>query len=112
LQQPTTVDDASLRTQTAEQAKLAATTLGDRIAQLLPRATAAQSPLVINAHPLFFPVASDWQKPLLAGNLQVISAEAWLDFIARRRLSRISSPSCTAPPILDLQPGIAILPPG
>jgi hypothetical protein len=67
--------------------------------------------LVINAHPLFFPVASDWQKPLIAGNAQVISAEAWLDFIARRRLSRIASPSC-APPILDLQPGIAIRPPG
>jgi hypothetical protein len=112
LQQPTTVDDTSLRTQTAEQAKLASTTLGDRIAQLLPRATVAQAPLVINAHPLFFPVASDWQKPLIAGDVQVISAEAWLDFIARRRLSRIASPSCTAPPFLDLQPGIAVRPPG
>jgi hypothetical protein len=53
-------------------------------------------------------VASDWIKPLLAANVQVISAEQWLDFLARRRLSRISSPSCAAGPVLELQTGVVL----
>ena len=108
LQQPTAVDDTSLRTQSPAEAKRAAVVLGDRIAQLLPRAAAVQAPLVINAHPVYFPVASDWIKPLLAANVQVISAEQWLDFLARRRLSRIASPSCAAGPVLELQPGVVL----
>ena len=96
LQQPTAVDDASLRTQSPAEAKIAAVLLGDRIAQLLPRATTVQAPLVINAHPIYFPVASDWLAPLLAANVQVLSAEQWLDFLARRRLGRIASPSSSA----------------
>jgi hypothetical protein len=108
LQQPTAVDDASLRTQSPAEAMIAAGVLGDRIAQLLPRASAVQAPLVINAHPVYFPIASDWLKPLVAANVQVISAEQWLDFLARRRLSRISSPSCAAGPILGLQPGVVL----
>jgi hypothetical protein len=108
LQQPTAVDDASLRTQSPAEAKIAAGVLGDRIAQLLPRATAVQAPLVINAHPVYFPVASDWLKPLVAAKVQVIPAEQWLDFLARRRLSRVSSPSCAAGPILGLQPGVVL----
>ena len=81
---------------------------GDRIAQLLPRATTVQAPLVINAHPIYFPVASDWLAPLLAAKVQVLSAEQWLDFLARRRLGRIASPSCAAPPILRLEPGVVL----
>jgi len=108
LQQPTTVDDASLRTESPEQAKIAAVALGDRIAQLLPRATAVQTALVINAHPLYFPVAADWLKPLVKDNVQVISAEQWLDFLVRRRLSQIASSSCGASPTLGLQPGITL----
>ena len=108
LQQPTAVDDASLRTQLPAEAKIAAAVLGDRIAQLLPRATTVQAPLVINAHPIYFPVASDWLAPLLAANVQVLSAEQWLDFLARRRLGRIASPSCAAPPILGLEPGVVL----
>jgi hypothetical protein len=108
LQQPTAVDDASLRTQSPAEAKIAAAVLGDRIAQLLPRATTVQAPLVINAHPIYFPVASDWLAPLLAAKVQVISAEQWLDFLARRRLGRIASPSCAAPPVLRLEPGVVL----
>lgn len=112
LQQPSSFDDASLRTKSPIEAKAAAAILGERIAQLLPRATAVQAALVINAHPVFFPVASDWIKPLVGGNVQVISAEQWLDFLARRRLSRIESPSCAADPSLDLQSGIVLRSPG
>jgi hypothetical protein len=41
-------------------------------------------------------------------NVQVISAEQWLDFLARRRLSRISSPSCGAGPMIELQTGVVL----
>jgi len=83
LQQPTAVDDASLRTQSPAEAKIAAVLLGDRIAQLLPRATTVQAPLVINAHPIYFPVASDWLAPLLAAKVQVLSpSNGWTSWPA------------------------------
>ena len=108
LQQPVSIDDHSLRKMTPALASAAAITLGNRTLQLLVHATHVQAPLVMNAHPIIFPLASDWLKPLLDAGVQVISVEEWLDFVARRRLSRIASPSCAGGPSFQFERGIAL----
>ena len=108
LQQPVSVDDYSMRQGTPALAAAEAAVLGNRTLELLMPATSVQAPLVMNAHPILFPVAADWFKPLIDAGVQVISAEDWLSFVARRRLSRISSPSCLRSPSVRLEPGVVI----
>jgi hypothetical protein len=109
LQQPTAVDDYSLRERDEAKRAAAARALGARAHQLLDLAARAGGPLVVNAHPVFVALAPDWLRPLLDdGGARIWSAEAWLDFVARRRSARITMPRCDAPPIADLPPGVSL----
>lgn len=98
LQQPTAVDDYSLRIENPARRKLAAAALAKRARELLVAAAAAQVPLVVNAHPYLHALEPGWLEPLL-GSARVISGEAWLDFSARRRLARIALPACRKPQV-------------
>lgn len=108
LQQPTAVDDASLRDPDLKVVRSTGAALSARAEVMLARAAAVQGPLVIDVHPALFAVAGEWMGGMLGGRAHVMSAEAWLDFVTRRRQSRISSPSCGAPPSAQLQPGITL----
>jgi hypothetical protein len=110
LQQPTAVDDYSLRTPTVEQVRPAAQVLGRRALALLKRAATVQGPLVVNAHIIFLYIAPEILQPLIDAKARIITAEQWLDFIARRRQSRIASPGCDQPPVVVLQPDVVYSP--
>lgn len=107
-QQPTTVDDYSLRVSDEAARATAATALTQRALALLAEAARAEAPLVVNAHPNLVVLGHGWLTPLLgAGHAEVVSAETWLDFVVRRRLSRITLADCGAPRV-SLPPGVAL----
>jgi hypothetical protein len=107
-QQPTTVDDYSLRVSDEAARAAAGAALTQRALALLAEASRAEVPLVINAHPNLVVLGRGWLTPLLsAPNAQVISAETWLDFVVRRRLARITLADCGAPRV-SLPPGVAL----
>ena len=109
LQQPTAVDDYSLRVRDDSQRADAARALGARARALVEVAARAGGPLVVNAHPVLVALAPEWLRPLFDdGTVRVWSAEQWLAFVARRRLSRMTVPSCDQPPTVQLQPGVAL----
>jgi hypothetical protein len=108
LQQPTAIDDYSLRTPTLEQVGPAADVLGRRALALLKQARAVEGPLVINAHVAFLYLAPNLLKPLIDANARFMTVEQWLDFVARRRQSRIASPNCSTPPDVTLQSGVSL----
>ena len=108
LQQPTAVDDYSLRVRDDALRAEAARVLGARARTLLDVAARAGGPLVVNAHPVFVALAPGWLRPLLdAPDTRVWSAEQWLDFVARRRTSRITLQRCDAPK-MQLEPGVVL----
>ena len=108
LQQPTAVDDYSLRVRDDDARARAARALGARARVLLDAAARAGAPLVVNAHPVFVALAPEWLRPLIDdGATRVWSAEQWLDFVARRRLSRIAVPRCDASTV-HLEPGVKL----
>jgi hypothetical protein len=132
-QQPTTVDDYSLRVSDEAARAAAGAALTQRALALLAEAARAEAPLVVNAHPNLVVLGHGWLTPvlvsppprpapqglppqggfappsalLMAPGVRVVSAETWLDFVVRRRLARITLADCGAPRV-SLPPGVAL----
>jgi hypothetical protein len=100
LQQPTSVDDYSLRIEDAEARSRAVRALGALALDALKQVRQVQAPLVLNAHPMLHAFAPDWLDPLLAAEgVRALSADRWLEFVVHRRSSRLALPTCRQPTV-------------
>jgi hypothetical protein len=100
LQQPTSVDDYSLRIENVEARSRAVRALRTLALDTLRQVRRVQAPLVVNAHPMLHAFAPDWLDPLLGAEaVHVISADRWLEFVVNRRKSRLALPTCNQPTV-------------
>jgi hypothetical protein len=100
LQQPTSVDDYSLRIEDAQARSRAARALWTLALDALKQVCRVQAPLVVNAHPMLHAFAPDWLDPLLGAQaVHAISADRWLEFVVDRRKSRLALPACGHPTV-------------
>lgn len=98
LQQPTSVDDFSLRQPRYELVAGAADALASGALPILEAARRAEVPVVVNAHPALFKFAPTWLTSLLrVRGVRAISTSEWLAFVAARRSVRVPEARCGAP---------------
>ncbi|MBP6830456.1 MAG: hypothetical protein KA978_06710 [Deltaproteobacteria bacterium] len=109
LQQTTSVDDYSLRVRDYSQLAQAATLLSTAARRTIAAARAAQVPVVLNAHPIFYRFAPGWLGAVLdAPDLHAVSATDWLAFVINRRAARIPAARCGQPVVPTLRSGVAL----
>jgi hypothetical protein len=110
LQQPTSVDDYSLRIEESQAREKAALELGRLSLEALEQAHRAQAPLVVNSHPMLHAFSPRWLDPLLAADgVQVVAVDRWLEFVVRRRRSKLALPACDRP-VVELETGVVLRP--
>jgi hypothetical protein len=109
LQQPTVVDDYSLRVPSYELLAGAAQTLGQSAAAVTARSRREGFAVVVNAHPVFVRFAPQWLDPMLSvPGVRVITAERWLAFQLARRQATIAAARCGEAPRVVLPPGVTL----
>lgn len=109
LQQPTAVDDFSLRVNDYAQLAGAATALASAARETLIVARAAEVPVVLNAHPTLYAFAPQWLASVLSTpDLRAMSASEWLSFVLHRRASRVPAARCGARVAATLGEGVAL----
>jgi hypothetical protein len=109
LQQPTVVDDYSLRVPSYELLAGAARALGEAAAEVTARSRREGFAVVVNAHPVFVRFAPQWLDPMLAApGVRVITAERWLAFQLARREGAIAAARCGEAPRVVLPSGVTL----
>lgn len=109
LQQPTAIDDFSLRVDDYSRLAAAAQTLATSARTIISTARTTHSPVVLNAHPTLYAFAPQWLTTVVTtSGVKAISATEWLSFVLHRRASRISASRCTDRPTVTLQPDVSL----